>query len=121
MKVIATLLCIWCLAACGSDSDEALSLPTIDCAADAGAVPSYSNVEAFKTCTACHSSKLSGSARMDAPSDINFDSYDAAKAEAEKAVSEVHGGSMPPADSKLTLTQGAKEDLYRWGLCGTPN
>jgi uncharacterized membrane protein len=120
MKLLTSLMCILWLAACGSDS-EALSLPNGECAADAGPVPLYSQVDAFNTCTKCHSSKLKGSARMEAPDNLNFDTYEAAKANAEKAVSEVHGGSMPPANSKLTLTATEKDDLYRWGLCGTPN
>jgi hypothetical protein len=117
MKNLFKLVCVMCLCACG----DSLSLPSIDCASDAGAIPVYSAVDALKTCNVCHSSKLSGSARRDAPSDINFDSYDAAKSQAEKAVSEVHSGSMPPSDSKLTLTTTEKDDLYRWGLCGAPN
>jgi uncharacterized membrane protein len=118
MKVAMLLLAVM-FAACGS-SDEPLSLPTVDCKSDAG-VATFSQVDAFTTCIACHSSKLSGTARKEAPVDINFDVYESAKAHAEKAVSEVHSGAMPPADSKLTLAEPAKDELYLWGLCGTPN
>jgi uncharacterized membrane protein len=120
MKLTAALLvCIGCLVGC--KSSEALDLPTADCSADAGAVPTYSAVTAFTTCTACHSSKLTGSARNDAPSDINFDTYDAAKTSAQDAASEVNMGTMPPSDSKLTISTDEKDSLYRWALCGTPN
>lgn len=118
MKRIAMLMFVLCLGACGSDEEDAL--PTVDCKSDA-AVPTYSQVEAFTTCTACHSSTLSAANRKEAPADINFDTYEGAKAHAQKAVSEVFGGAMPPADSKLTISESAKDNLYRWGLCGTPN
>jgi uncharacterized membrane protein len=120
MKLLTSLICVLCLAACGSDSDDP-SLASGACAADAGPVPLYSQVDAFNTCTKCHSAKLTGSARREAPANVNFDTYEAAKANAEEAVSQVHGGSMPPASAKLTLTAAEKDDLYRWGLCGTPN
>jgi uncharacterized membrane protein len=117
LSCVSVVACL--MAACGSDDVE-LSLPTVDCN-NGVAVPSYAKVEALTTCATCHSSKLSGSQRHDAPADINFDTYDAAKGVAQKAVSEVNTSSMPPAESKLTLSQTAKDELYRWGLCGTPN
>ncbi len=98
------------LIGCGND------LPVVDCAS--GAVPLYSEVTAFNTCTACHSSALSGAARNDAPNDINYDTAAVAKVDAESAVSQVFGGSMPPAGYSVTEEQ--KQMLYKWGLCGTP-
>jgi uncharacterized membrane protein len=103
--------------ACASDAGDAL--PSVDCKSGA-AVPTFAQVDAFTTCKACHSSTLSGANRKEAPADINFDTYADAKAHAEKAASEVSGGAMPPADSKLTVSQSAKDTLYRWALCGTP-
>src|ERR1700759_1739037 len=112
MKLTAALLfCVASFVACKS-SDE-LDLPTVVCSADAGAIPTYSEVNALKTCTTCHSSKLTGSARNDAPSDVNFDTYDAAKANAQQAASEVNTGDMPPPDSKLTISTADKDSLYR--------
>jgi len=121
MKHLMIMALLASSAACGSDDeDDENALPTVDCKNDAG-VPSFAQVEAFTTCKACHSSTLSAANRKEAPADINFDTYAAAKAHAQKAVSEVFSGAMPPADSKLTLSQSAKDGLYRWGLCGTPN
>jgi uncharacterized membrane protein len=117
-KLSCVVIGLCAMAGCGSD--EELSLPTVDCS-NGVAVPTYAKVEALTTCASCHSSKLSGAQRHDAPTDINFDTYEAAKVAAQKAASEVNTNSMPPADSKLTLSQTAKEELYRWGLCGTPN
>ena len=63
MKLRLTLgYVILLAAACGSDEP---SLPSAECAADAGPVPAYSEVEAFTTCNVCHSSKLSGAARRE--------------------------------------------------------
>jgi uncharacterized membrane protein len=120
VKLLQTLGCVICFAACSPGDPQDSTPPTGECAADAGSIPSYSEVEAFTTCTMCHSSKLSATARMQAPANVNFDSYAAAKANAQDAVSLVREGSMPPASSKLKLTQAAKDELYRWGLCGTP-
>jgi uncharacterized membrane protein len=98
--------------ACGDDEEGAL--PDVDCT---GTKPAYDDVTAFKKCTTCHSSKLSGAARNEAPTDINFDTEPAAEAHAEKAASEVNEGAMPPKDSGLTLTSDEKTTLYKWALC----
>ena len=105
------LLSVSQLGACGDDEEE---LPDVDCD---GTVPAYADVDAFKKCTTCHSSKLSGAARNDAPKDVNFDTESAAKAHAEEAAHEVYEGEMPPEDSGLTLTESEKTDLYKWALC----
>jgi uncharacterized membrane protein len=110
---------LW-LSACGSGTADT-PLPGDACASDGGPAPVYSQVDAFKACVNCHSSALSGSARHDAPAEINFDTYEAAKAHAEDAAQLVQNNAMPPANSKLTLTQTEKDDLYRWVQCGTPN
>jgi uncharacterized membrane protein len=105
-------------ASCSSDDDED-ALPTVDCAT--ATVPTFANVSAFSTvCTACHDSAKTGTSRENAPVDINFDMYTAAKAHAQKAVSEVFNGAMPPNNDNGTLTEAQKQDLYAWGLCGTP-
>jgi uncharacterized membrane protein len=86
----------------------------VDCDKD---IPSYADVEIFQTCSMCHSSKLSGTDRMLAPNNINFDTESAAKSNALKAVDEVSGGDMPPRDSGLQVTAAEKEALYKWALC----
>ena len=62
------------------------SLPDVDCS---GTVPAFEDVTALEKCSSCHSSKLSGSARRDAPKDVNFDTKSAAEHSAEDAASEV--------------------------------
>lgn len=99
-------------AACGGDDGN---LPTIDC--NAVTPPSFANVAVLDTCTACHSSALSGGARFGAPAGINYDTYAAAVASADDGVSEVYGGTMPPGGS---VPEADKQDFYAWALCGTP-
>lgn len=53
-------------------------------------------------CLKCHSSSLSGSNRNGAPPDVNFDTYEAAKAKAGRAVERaVYLKTMPPTNSGL--------------------
>ena len=114
----AMLLSLTVLAGCGGD-DEEEELPDVDCGE--GTIPTYAEVTAFDTCTLCHSSQLTGEDRSEAPTSINFDTYEAAKKYAEDAAAEVHEGAMPPADSAApALTAEEKDMLYKWALCGTP-
>jgi uncharacterized membrane protein len=96
------------------DEENEGNTPDVDCSGD---VPAYADVKIFNTCSMCHSSKLSGADRMEAPKDINFDTEAGAEAHAMKAVSEVNGGDMPPADSGLKVTADEKAALYKWALC----
>jgi uncharacterized membrane protein len=96
------------------DDDEAGEGMDVDCDKD---VPSYADVKIFDTCTMCHSSKLSGTDRMLAPNNVNFDTESAAMKNALMAVDEVSEGDMPPRDSGLKVTAAEKEALYKWALC----
>jgi uncharacterized membrane protein len=102
------------LGACGPD------LPEVDCTAP---VPTYAEVTIFTNgkCNLCHASTVTGANRMNAPSDVNYDTYAAAQARAEDAVAEVFAGEMPPAGFEaIAPTEAEKQVLYRWGLCGAP-
>jgi uncharacterized membrane protein len=79
----------------------------------------YSELTIFGLCNACHSSALSGAARMNAPVGSNFDSFEGAKAKAGLAASRVNLGQMPPAGSPRP-TEEQKADLIAWATCGTP-
>ena len=99
----------------GDDDDaEQSNMLDVDCS---GNIPAYADVKIFDTCSMCHSSKLSGADRMEAPKDINFDTEATAEANAMKAVSVVNDGDMPPRDSDLKVTTAEKETLYKWALC----
>jgi uncharacterized membrane protein len=101
--------------ACGNDdAEEDEELPDVECT---DSKPAYDEVAAFEKCTMCHSSKLSGDDRKDAPTDVNFDTESAAEAHAEKAAEEVFEGEMPPMGSGITLTSAEKQELYEWALC----
>lgn len=108
LAVAATLLA----SACGED------LPKVDCKAQA--VPKYSELTIIKTCTPCHASDKSGPARLNAPKDINLDTFEAAKKDAEESVAEVYEKKMP-YPSGQGVTEADRQQFYLWGLCGTPN
>lgn len=74
-----------------------------------------------KYCTGCHSSKLSGAARHDAPEDHDFDSYEGIIGVAEhidqmaaagpKGVNDI----MPPLDPRPAMEE--REKLGQWLAC----
>ncbi len=107
------------LAACEGDGHDdgghGHELPEVDC--DASTPQSYSELEIVSACTGCHSSQLTGAARQSAPAGVDYDTYDAAKANAEHGAEAVNGGSMPPGGG---VSEEAKQEFYIWALCGTP-
>jgi uncharacterized membrane protein len=118
--LLFTLLAVGATAAAScSSEDEETTLPTVDCAT--ATVPTFANVTVFSAvCTGCHASTKTGTARKNAPVGLDFDTFTAAQPHAQKAVSEVFDGSMPPNGANATLTETQKQELYAWGLCGTP-
>lgn len=116
--------------AVGLGCEEEGPLPKVNCDT-VSSVPSYGSLTILKVCNQCHATTLSGGARHDAPSNINYDVYAMAKAKAEDAAREVNGGDMPPSDADQDLagaggldhaiTPDEKTALYQWALCGTPN
>jgi uncharacterized membrane protein len=117
MKIWLTLitLCGLTLAiGCGGDDDDGAS--KVDCDKD---MTTYNDVSAFDKCVMCHSSDLSGSKRMSAPADINFDTFeDATATKALKAQHEAEEGAMPPKDSGITITDAQRKQLITWYECG---
>jgi uncharacterized membrane protein len=114
MLALSSAICF--AAACKSDSED---VPQVNC--NEGTVPTYAEVKAggLTKCTSCHASTATGAARVDAPADVNFDTYAAAKAEAKQAAIEVNAGAMPPSGLPA-LSAAEKDALYKWALCGTP-
>lgn len=112
MRRLLFLALVSSAVACGD------SKPTVDCNQT---IPKYSQVAIWPQCVSCHSSQRSGADRKDAPADINFDTYAAAKAAAEEAVGEVNEAAMPPDPPESTnVTNEMRTQLYLWALCGTP-
>lgn len=73
------------------------------CGDDLGECPANSDaqqaqgLEVLQTrCMTCHSSKVSGNARLGAPSDLNFDDAAIVSDEAGEMYGEVQDGAMPP-------------------------
>lgn len=81
--------------------------------------PKYSEMTAWARCTTCHSSAVTGASRAGAPPDINFDKYDDAVADADRALSEVEEGAMPPAGNP-GLSAAEKDQIIHWASCDTP-
>ena len=80
-------------------------------------VAKYSEMTAWGKCTNCHSSTLSGASRAGAPAGIDFDMYDSAVMDADRALSEVESGSMPPGG---TISAAEKTQIINWASCDTP-
>jgi uncharacterized membrane protein len=97
---------------CSSNNDPTPN--NVDCN---GTPPTFEQVTAFTRCVACHDSKKTGAQRMKAPANINFDTQTASEASANKAVSEVMKGDMPPRDSGLSLTEADTQQFYEWAMC----
>lgn len=111
---LALLFSALLLPACAGEEEEG---PNVDC----GAVtpPKFAEVTAFAKCITCHSTAVSGAARAGAPAGINYDTFDAAKANAPKGMDEVYEGAMPPAGLPA-LTEAEKTQIYNWASCDTP-
>jgi hypothetical protein len=119
---------------CSSDSgdatteEEEVQLPAVDCTKET--IPTYAQVTLFHTtCVNCHSSTKTGNDRKGmgaeaAPTNINFDTYAAAKTSAIPAAQELYEderGAMPPEDSQLPVaTDAEKHQVLVWAKCGTP-
>lgn len=73
-------------------------------------------------CLRCHSSTLTGSRRNGAPSDVNWDTYEAAKSKAARAIERaVYRRDMPPGFSQLpVLNEDQRAALLAWQSGGFP-
>ncbi|MCB9749070.1 MAG: hypothetical protein H6713_03585 [Myxococcales bacterium] len=113
--IIAAALALVGLAGLACDEDHGGDYPEVDCStAD---VKSFAEMTVWGSCTSCHSSALSGSSRQSAPEGVDFDSFEAAMAQADHAAAEVAEDEMPPGGG---LSEDAKNELYAWARCGTP-
>jgi hypothetical protein len=108
------LLCGALLGACGGDGGGGI-LPEVDC--EAITVPTYGELDIIAVCTGCHSSTLSGGARLGAPVDVNYDTYDAAASSGLDGAEEVFRGRMPPGGG---IADAEKEAFNQWVQCGMP-
>ena len=63
-------------------------------------------------CTSCHSTAVAN--RNGAPVTINFDSYTAAAANADRANTRIQAGTMPPANANHPVTDTDKCLFQAW-------
>jgi uncharacterized membrane protein len=99
----------------GGDDDDGGG-PMADCSGD---VPTFDQLSILDICTGCHSSELSGEARMQAPAGINFDTYESAVTVSLTALGVLGNGTMPPPGIEQP-SEAQKQDFYDWAGCGTP-
>ncbi len=123
---LMALAMVLMLPACGSsdEGEEEVEVPLVDCSS-VTAIPKYSELTVFaEVCTNCHTSQKTGMDRNGAPATINFDTYEAAKANASKAMEELFegaNGAMPPPTSTVRhATTEERDAANAWAQCGTP-
>jgi mono/diheme cytochrome c family protein len=108
------------LAGCGGGKPTEATCPT-------GSTLTYQNFgQSFMStyCLRCHNSALSGSARHDAPSDVNFNEPAGIQKEIKDIDTEAGAGAtvtnqdMPPDGEKPSVDDRKK--LAEWLACGAP-
>ena len=102
--IILLALAVMIALSCGDKADPVAVLPPDDNTPGDGDTTALSYAVDVKPildlyCIGCHSSQVSGAARNGAPLSVNFDSYEAASANAGAANSRIQAGSMPPGGS----------------------
>lgn len=68
-------------------------------------------------CVTCHSSALSGAQRNGAPTSVNFDTYELAVANSERANFRISARTMPPGGE---LPSELRATFQEWVNNGTP-
>lgn len=106
-QFVAAILVNLSIAACGASVG--------DCPPDSMATQTQGHGVVAQRCFGCHSSPIKGSARQNAPENLNFDQLDVVREWTGEILGEAEGGSMPP-DMPLPAEQ--VEQLRVWLACG---
>lgn len=122
------VICTAALASgCGSSDEE--DQPSGATCPTGGTTLTYANFGSdfmSKYCLGCHSQDKTGTAREDAPADVNFDTLDLIKAHAAQIDIEAAASpkrtntSMPPKEESAQPTNPERMQLGEWIACGTP-
>lgn len=108
------------LVGCGGGKPTGATCPT-------GSTLTYQNFgQTFMStyCLRCHNEALTGSARQNAPSDVNFNTVEEIRAKTKDideqagASSTVTNEEMPPNGEKPTVDE--RQKLAEWLACGAP-
>ncbi len=85
------------------------------------AVPTFAELEQglLPICRGCHSARVVGAARQNAPEGIDFDTYEIFSAFADNAVLLVQNRLMPPPAGEGP-TESQRNQLFAWAACGKP-
>lgn len=127
--VFATMLVSFAMGhgAGGCCSSEPVLGPSTETACPPSSTLTYANFgQQFMTsyCTGCHSSTLSGDARMGAPAFHDFDTQLGVQQVADHVDQAAGAGpaatndQMPPEDPRPTLME--RQQLAEWIACGAP-
>ena len=108
------MLIIFNAAGCGEKTDPLSSLVSGE--------STITYVREIKTildqhCLPCHSTSKSGAQRNGAPITINFDTYELAVANIERANTRIQAGTMPPTGG---LDTEIRTTVMDWLATGTP-
>lgn len=100
------------IAGCGGE-EEGLG----ECPPNSSAAQAAGHDVVVGKCEVCHSSQVTGTNRLGAPEDLNFDKLETVRAEADEMYEETMSGEMPPdPGSKVTGTD--LENMRIWLACG---
>lgn len=99
-------------AGCGAEQ-EGLG----ECPPNSAAAQAAGHDVVIGRCQVCHSSQVTGTNRLGAPEDMNFDNLETVRAEAAEMFDETLSGAMPP-DQGLKVTGSDLENMRIWLACG---
>ncbi len=119
MKRVSFLfLALWSLsAACGEKQDPYSRSIPLDSGTGVVTYTAFIEPILSQYCVSCHASTVEGAARAGAPVGVDFDSYQAASANAESANSYIQAGAMPPS---APLSDEDKALVQAWLDAGLP-
>jgi uncharacterized membrane protein len=110
--LLLSSLAFGAIAGCGAE-EEGLG----DCPPSSSAAEAAGHDVVIGKCQVCHSSQVTGTNRLGAPEDMNFDNLETVRAEAGEMYEETVSGAMPPdPGSKVTGTD--LENMRIWLACG---
>ena len=103
-----------------SQTEEPFPVFNGDCST-VKSVPTFAQLEQglLPICRGCHSARVVGAARNNAPEGIDFDTYEIFSAFADNAVLLVQNRLMPPPAGEGP-TESQKNQLFAWAACGKP-
>jgi hypothetical protein len=121
LAVLLPLLTISALLACGNNGGG-LPATLSECPDDSTVNWDVAGPVFEAHCTSCHNSTKSGSERVGATEDVDYDTadlaYNSPETTASSTWSQIYGGAMPPGDA--TVPEADALIIHEWLSCGGP-